>query len=142
MSELSALKESTRKYLIKEMGKVHEVYKTLDKYDPELAEAVASLRKAAVSGDETVLPAKYRELIMIAVEVATGRGEKGKSHARKAVRAGASPREVQAAVAICLYLVGMSSWVDGGWESVIAAEEETERMRKGKSFSWSSRVKR
>ena len=92
MRAISSVREVESNISISEMKlvekvdfEVHDVYKTLDRYDPELAEAVASLRKAAISYD--ALPPKYRELIIAANEVATGRGEKGTSHARKAVRA-------------------------------------------------------
>jgi len=40
-----------------------------------------------------------------------------------------------------LYLpLGMSSWVVGGWESVLAAEEESEKMKSRKTFLWTSEV--
>ncbi len=77
---------------------------------------------------------------MVAVEAATGRGEKGKSHARKAIRAGATPKEVQEALALCIYLVGMSSWVDGGMECVLAAEEEDTKVKHGEKFNWTADV--
>ena len=83
------MKKETKDYLTEEMGRVHEVFQTLDKYDPKLADAVASLRRAALPGKHdtgSTLETKYKELIMVAVEAATGRGEKGKSHARKAIR--------------------------------------------------------
>lgn len=137
------MKNETRDYLTEEMGRVHEVFQTLDRYDPDLTDALASLRSRAIPGKEDKRPsleAKYRELIMVAVEAATGRGEKGKSHARKAIRAGATPKQVQEALALCIYLVGMSSWVDGGMECVLSAEEESEKMKKGEKFSWTSEV--
>src|SRR5580700_2317666 len=110
---LGQLKKSTKDYLVSEMGRVHEVFQTLDRYDSNLVDSLASLRKAALPGKDDkdhALSARDRELIMVAVEAATGRGEKGKSHARKAIRAGATPKEVQEALALCIYLVGMSSW--------------------------------
>jgi AhpD family alkylhydroperoxidase len=138
------MKEETKDYLTKEMGRVHEVFQTLDRFDPNLVDALAALRKAAIptiDESNSVLPAKYKELIMVAVEAATGRGEKGKSHARKAIRAGATPKQVQEALALCIYLVGMSSWVDGGMECVLAAEEENEKVAKGEKFNWTAEVK-
>ena len=78
---------------------------------------------------------------MVAVEVAMGRGEKGKSHARKAVRAGATPAEVHEAVALCQWLVGMASYVDGGMDAVKAAEDEEAKAKAGKDFYWTSEVK-
>jgi AhpD family alkylhydroperoxidase len=137
------LKKNTKDYLVSEMGRVHEVFQTLDRYDSNLVDALASLRKAAIPGKDDkghALSARDRELIMVAVEAATGRGEKGKSHARKAVRAGATPKEVQEALALCIYLVGMSSWVDGGKDCVIAAEEEHEKVKKGEKFNWTADV--
>jgi AhpD family alkylhydroperoxidase len=137
------MKDQTRDYLVEEMGRVHEVFQTLDKYDPNLTDALASLRRAAIPGKSdtgSTLDSKYKELIMVAVEAATGRGEKGKSHARKAIRAGATPKQVQEALALCIYLVGMSSWVDGGMECVLSAEEEFEKMKKGEKFTWTSEV--
>lgn len=137
------MKKETADYLTGEMGRVHEVFQTLDKYDEALVDALASLRKAAIpSASDTThrLTAKERELIMVAVETATGRGEKGKSHARKAIRAGATPKEVQEALALCIYLVGMSSWVDGGKDCVLAAEEEYGKMTRGEKFDWTAEV--
>lgn len=143
MPSVLNLKRSTKDYLVSEMGRVHEVFQTLDRYDPALVDALASLRKAAIPGKDATeysLSARERELIMVAVEAATGRGEKGKSHARKAVRAGATPKDVQEALALCIYLVGMSSWVDGGRECVVAAEQEHEKMKKGEKFNWTAEV--
>ena len=137
------MKDETRDYLIEEMGRVHEVFQTLDRYDPDLVDSLAALRRNAIPGLKdtgAVLPAKYRELIMVAVEAATGRGEKGKSHARKAIRAGATPKEVQEALALCIYLVGMSSWVDGGMECVLAAEEEDNKVKRREKFNWTAEV--
>jgi alkylhydroperoxidase/carboxymuconolactone decarboxylase family protein YurZ len=137
------MKKETEDYLIEEMGRVHEVFQTLDRYDPKLTDALASLRRSAIPGKKDTgssLEAKYKELIMIAVEVATGRGEKGKSHARKAIRAGATPKQVQEALALCIYLVGMSSWVDGGMECVLAAEDENEKAKRGEAFHWTPEV--
>jgi alkylhydroperoxidase/carboxymuconolactone decarboxylase family protein YurZ len=134
------LRDETKNYLTEEMGRVHEVFQTLDRYDPKLVDALASLRKAAIPGKSdtgSVIPAKYRELIMTAIEVTAARGERGKSHARKAIRAGATPKEVQEALALCIYLVGMSSWVDSGMECVLVAEEEEAKVKRGEKFNWS-----
>jgi AhpD family alkylhydroperoxidase len=130
-------------YLVGEMGRVHEVFETLDRYDPQLVDSLASLRRSAIPGMNdkgAVIPAKYRELIMVAVEAATGRGERGKSHARKAIRAGATPKEVEEALALCIYLVGMSSWVDSGMHCVLAAEEEDAKVKRGEKFNWTGEV--
>jgi alkylhydroperoxidase/carboxymuconolactone decarboxylase family protein YurZ len=86
------------------------------------------------------IPIRYKELIMVAVEAATGRGEKGISHARKAIRADATLHEVYEALAICIYLTGMATWVDSGKFCLQAAEEEYEKMKRGEKFVWSGEV--
>lgn len=136
------LKEETKEYLTKEMGGVHDAFKILDGYNPMLVDTLASLRKLAVTGSEgtSAISKKYRELIMIAVEVATGRGERGRSHARKAIWAGATPNEILEVLALCIYLVGMSSWVDGGRDCLLSAEDEAKKMKQGERFVWSDKV--
>lgn len=135
--------ETIRKYLINEFGYIHPVFEVLDKYDEKLVNALASLRSSLLPGktdSEGLLSTKVKELIITAVEVALGRGEKGKSHARKAIRAGATPREVFEAVTLCIYLVGMTTWVDGGMDAVRAAEDEYEKMARGEDFRWTAEV--
>jgi alkylhydroperoxidase/carboxymuconolactone decarboxylase family protein YurZ len=92
-------------------------------------------------GKPEILSRKVKELIMVAVEVALGRGEKGKSHARKAVRAGATPAEIHEVVSLCQWLAGQATYVDGGMDSVKAAEDEEAKMKAGKDFYWTSEVK-
>jgi alkylhydroperoxidase/carboxymuconolactone decarboxylase family protein YurZ len=137
------MNESTRKYLVEEFGYLHPVFETLDKYNPKIAEAVAASRKELIpgkKGPKGVLSTKVKELIITAVEVSLGRGEKGKSHARKAVRAGATTAEVFEAVALCIYLAGMTTWVDSGMEAVKAAEEEYAKAKRGEKFRWTAEV--
>ena len=127
---------------MEKFGRMHPVFEHMDKYSPEIVEGFIKIRKATLrSGVEGAIPEKYKELIITAVEVATGRGEKGRSHARKAVRLGASPKEVQEAVSLCIWLAGWATWVDGGSEAVKAAEEEEEKVKKGDSFHWTADVK-
>jgi alkylhydroperoxidase/carboxymuconolactone decarboxylase family protein YurZ len=126
------------------MGRVLDDFQKLDEYDPRLLEGLVAVRRACIPGSkdpEPAIPMKYKELMMVAVETAVGRGEKGKSHARKAVRAGASIKEVQEALALCIYLTGMATWVDSGKYCLKAAEEETQRLARGEEFSWTAEVK-
>ncbi len=122
---------------------MHPVFEHMDQYSPEIVEGFIKIRKATLppKGVEGAIPEKYKELIITAIEVATGRGEKGRSHARKAVRLGATPREVQEAVSLCIWLAGWATWVDGGSQAVKAAEEEQELVKKGEDFHWTAEVK-
>ncbi len=146
------LKRAARRYLIEQMGGVQKAFRILDKYEPELVNTLVELRKIVLPGQtkttiesaknrkEMRIPEKYKELIITAVEVATGRGQRGITHARKAIRAGATPKEVQETLALCIYLVGISSWVDGGVECLLAAENERKKMGYGRKFSWTNEV--
>ncbi len=135
--------KSAEKYLIEEFGYIHPVFATLDKYDSRLVDYLVGLRRSIMPGKtapQGVLSTKVKELIITAVEVALGRGEKGRSHARKAIRAGATPAEVFEAVALCIYLAGMTTWVDGGMDAVKSAEDEAEKMKRGEEFKWTAEV--
>jgi alkylhydroperoxidase/carboxymuconolactone decarboxylase family protein YurZ len=137
------MNEETRKYILEQFGRMHPVFEHMDKYSPEIVEGFIKIRKATLppKGVVGAIPEKYKELIITAVEVATGRGEKGRSHARKAVRLGVTPKEVQEAVSLCIWLAGWSTWVDGGSEAVKAAEEEQEKVNRGEDFHWTADVK-
>jgi len=137
------MKEETKKYILEKFGRMHPVFEHMDKYSPEIVDGFIRIRRATLppEGVEGAIPEKYKELIIIAVEVATGRGEKGRTHARRAVRLGAKPKEVQEAVSLCIWLAGWATWVDGGSEAVKAAEDEEEKIKKGESFHWTSEIK-
>ena len=123
------------------MSRVLDDFQKLDAYDPEFLDSLVGVRRSILPlKRKPAVPTKYKELIMVAVEAATGRGERGVSHARKAIRAGASPKEVYEALAICIYLTGMASWVDSGKYCLQAAEEEYEKMNRGEKFVWSGEV--
>lgn len=75
------------------------------------------------------IPRKYRDLIMVAIEIATqqgggqGRGNlPGVTHARKAVEEGATAKEIAEVVAITAYLCGQPALIDYGMHCIEAAE--------------------
>ncbi len=109
------------------MGRIPSQYKLLDKYNPKLADCIASLRRSnfpAKLDPKSAIPLKYKELMVVALEVAVGRGERGVSHARKAVRAGATMQELLETLGLCIYLVGMTTFVDSGDACMRAAHDE------------------
>jgi alkylhydroperoxidase/carboxymuconolactone decarboxylase family protein YurZ len=123
------------------MSRVLDDFQKLDSYDPEFLDSLVGVRKSILPLEKKpAIPTKYKELIMVAVETAAGRGEHGISHARKAIRAGATPKEVYEALAICIYLTGMATWVDSGKYCLQAAEEEYEKVKRGEKFVWSGEV--
>ena len=135
------MNDTTRKYFMETYGLVPDSFEVIDRFNPEALDAIAGFRTTIIpskSGGGQVLSAKVKELIVTAVEVAAGRGEKGKSHARKAIRVGATPDEVFEAVSLCIYLSGMMSWVDSGADAVKSAEDEYKKMKSGEGFRWTS----
>ncbi|MDA4130023.1 MAG: carboxymuconolactone decarboxylase family protein [Thaumarchaeota archaeon] len=137
--------DTTRKYFLEIYGEIPESFEIIDKFNPEALDAIARFRTTLIpskSGDKEVLSAKVKELIVTALEVSAGRGEKGKTHARKAIRVGASPEEVFEAVALCIYLSGMMSWVDSGADAVKAAADEYKKLKAGEEFKWTTEMPR
>jgi len=128
---------------MEKFGRMHPVFEHMDKYSPEIVDGYVKIRKATLppAGVQGIVPEKYKELVITAVEVATGRGEKGRTHARKVVRLGGTPKEVQEVVSLCIWLCGWSTWVDGGSQAVKAAEEEEEKVKKGEPFHWTADIK-
>jgi len=135
------MNDITRKYFLETYGGIPESFEVIDRFNPEALDAIARFRTTLIPsklGSKELLSAKVKELIVTALEVAAGRGEKGKSHARKAIRVGATPEEVFEAVSLCIYLSGMMSWVDSGADAVKSAEDEYQKLKDGQEFKWTS----
>ena len=111
-------------------------YELMDRYLPGWAEANAQARQVffPLPEDEAAaglaIPRKYRDLIMIAVELATqhgggqGRGNlPGVTHSRNAVKEGATPKEIAEIVALTAYLCGQPVVIDYGMHCIEAAEQ-------------------
>ena len=114
-------------------------YDLMERYLPGWVEANARARQVffPLAEDEAAsglsIPRRYRELIMVAVELATqhgggqGRGDlPGVTHARSAVKEGATAKEIAEVVAITAYLCGQPVLIDYGMHCIEAAEQ-TER---------------
>ena len=133
--------DTTRRYLMEQFAHMPESFQEIDKFNPDLMDALAKVRMSIISEKKSdMLSPKTKELIVTALEVITGRGEKGRSHARKAIRAGATPKEVFESVSLCIYLGGMMTWVDSGADAVRSAEDEYNKMKSGQEFKWSAEV--
>lgn len=137
---MTLIKKELQRYMEQEYGKkLQPSTALLKKYQPQVLEGYLTMRNATLpmkSKGEGLLSRKVKELVITAVEVALGRGEKGKSHARKAIRAGATPEEVSEVLAICIWLAGMATFVDSGSGALQAAIDEAERVKKKEPFHW------
>ncbi|MDR7476005.1 MAG: tripartite tricarboxylate transporter substrate-binding protein, partial [Armatimonadota bacterium] len=102
-------------------GQVPDSVRMLERYSPGALEGFFRLRRATTT--ESSLPWKVRELIIIAVEAALKKDPVG--HARIAIEAGATPKEIHDAVALTLWLAGMPAY-HCGMKAVRAAEDLVE----------------
>lgn len=86
----------------------HRGYDLLQEYDPEYFEAFKRLyADATFSRKESALSRKFRELIMVAVCSATGRHLGIRVHTKRALLAGAAPREILEALQTTAIPCGM-----------------------------------
>ena len=86
----------------------HRGYDLLRQYDPEYFEAFKRLyADATFSRQDGALSRKTQELIMVAVCTATGRQLGTRIHTKRALLAGAAPREILAALQTTAIPCGM-----------------------------------
>ncbi len=142
MSEMNLMDSENNDYVKAIFGEIKGHHEIMEKYVPGFADSNVRMRRAfyphPTKDKEAAIPRKYRELIMIALEIGTGRGGDqgrggmpGVNHTRTAVRqADATPKEVAEMVAIAVYLCGQPSIVDYGYHCIKAAEEEYQKLQK------------
>lgn len=132
--EEEGISDSVRAYLLNEFGGIGEFAKQMGKHDPAVLDAWVHYRSAVFSDSSKGLPKKYRELVSMAIEVSSGRpsGKAGERHARLAVRAGATLREVFDTSMLCEFFAGSTNYVDYGIAAVRAAEDEALKLKEAK----------
>ncbi|MAH21693.1 MAG: hypothetical protein CMO12_02645 [Thaumarchaeota archaeon] len=125
------ISSKTREYLLNEFGGIGEFAKQMARHNPSILEAWLKYRERVFENASNGIPKKYSELISMAIEVVTGRptGKAAERHARLAVRAGASMREVFDTVMLCEFFSGATNYIDYGLRAVSSAEDETEKMK-------------
>ncbi len=106
------------------IGDVARGVQILTEARPEMMQAFQALNDATVEGDEP-LDSKTKELIAIAVSIATHCEGCVAWHTRKAVDRGATRAEVVAAVGVAIYLGGGPATVYGA-QAVAAFDEFTQ----------------
>lgn len=90
---------------------------------PEVGKAYADLGKAV--GNAGPLDNKTRELIKLGISIAAGLEGGTHSHARKALKAGASPEELRHTVLQALTTIGFPSMMKGmAWVEDVLGERK------------------
>ena len=126
---------------------VMEDYELLSRYRPEVFHGYITLRRAAFNDDEgAALPAKIKELIILAIEIArTKTNPPPVGHAKRAIDSGATPAEVAEVASLCILIGGMLTYQESGRHALRAAEEryrEKTAARSGRTSPGSVRRRR
>ncbi len=105
------------------MGVVNQAYETVARLDPEYANHLKGIYVDATFGRQGSLPRKTKELIMVGITCALNRPRGVRLHSERALKLGATPREVLEAVEVAAIPGGMPGlWL--GAETLQAILEE------------------
>lgn len=89
------------------LGAVNKAYDIIARLDPEYAERLAGLFVDGTFGREGALPRKTKELIMVGITCALNRPRGVRLHSERALKLGATPREVLEAAEVAAIPGGM-----------------------------------
>ncbi|MBI4526942.1 MAG: carboxymuconolactone decarboxylase family protein [Deltaproteobacteria bacterium] len=101
------------------LGAENSAYEVIAKLDPEYFEKLKGLYADATFGREGALPRKTKELIMVGITCALCRPRGVRVHSERALKAGATPKEVLEAMEIAAIPGGMP----GLWLGVETLQE-------------------
>lgn len=105
------------------MGVVNKAYEIVARLDPEYANHLKGIYVDATFGRQGALPRKTKELIMVGITCALNRPRGVRLHSERALKLGATPREVLEAVEVAAIPGGMPGlWL--GAETLHAILEE------------------
>ena len=126
--DLEAVREYSRSYY----GEVLQSYERLARYRPDVLVDWIDLRRTVFEGGGPGgLSLRDFELIATAIEVVAHKPNPDR-HARLAIDAGASVREVADVVSLCVLLGGMMTYIVSGQHALRAAEDRAAELAKPK----------
>lgn len=104
---------------------VTDVLGPLAEHRPEVFHGYIALRRAAFNtGPDAALPPKIKELMILAIEIATRKTNPPPvGHTRRAMAAGATVAEIAEVVSLCLMIGGMLTYHEAGWPVLQLAQE-------------------
>lgn len=106
------------------LGGLPDSMQVLSKDLPAVFEGYARMRRAVFAADSEI-PVRYKELIFVLLDLATGNIEGATIHARAGVGKGLTLRELSEGLGQALLVLGVSSWDRGGAAILRAAGEMT-----------------
>lgn len=111
----------------KTLGGLPSVIETLVSEMPAMFVGYAQMRQAVMSEDSHI-PRKYKELIFILLDLASGSMDGALIHTRMAIANGLSSEELAEALAQTILVLGISSWDRGGAEIMRTARQLIEQV--------------
>ena len=121
-----------REYSMKYYGRIPEAYEILGRHLPDPMVKWIELRKSVFQEPPVgALSLREKELICLTIEI-TSLKPNCETHAKLAIRQGASVKQIAEVAAICILLGGMATHIVAGQNAIKAAEEEYEKMMKEK----------
>lgn len=118
--------EAVRKYSREYYGEVLESYERLARYRPEVLVDWIDLRRTIFESKDG-LSLKDLELISTAVEIIAHKPNPDR-HAKLAIDAGATVKEVADVVSLCILLGGMMTYIVSGQHALKAAENRAREL--------------
>lgn len=122
--------EIVREYSMKYYGRIVEAYELMGRYLPDPMVKWIEFRKSVFEDPPIgALTLREKELIALTIEIANLKPN-SETHAKLAIRAGGTVKEIAEVAAICILLGGMATYMASGQNALRAAEEEYEKMEK------------
>lgn len=120
--------EAVRKYSVDYYGEVLDSYERLARYRPEVLVDWIRLRRTIFeSTDNTGLSLRELELVSTAVEIIAHKSNPDR-HAKLAIDAGATVKQVADVVSLCILLGGMMTYIVSGQHALKAAENRAKEL--------------
>ncbi len=119
--------EEVIRYYEKQLGWVPPFVKVLAKYSPGSLDGYLAMRKeVSKEPPEGGLPKKMKDLIFTLLDVLSGDVNGAKAHARAAIDAGLTMKELVEAFVIAVMVTGIPTLCNLGVQAINAAEERLE----------------
>ncbi len=126
--DLESELEDVRQYSKEYYGEILESYERLARYRPEVMVDWVKLRRTVFeSKDSDGLSLREIELLATAVEIIAHKPNPDR-HAKLAIDAGATVKQVADMVSLCIVLGGMMTYIVSGQHALKAAEERAREL--------------
>ena len=128
--DIAADLEAVRAYSKAYYGEVLESYERLARYRPDVLVDWIDLRRTLFESDKPGgLTLREFELVSTAIEIIAHKPNPDR-HAKLAIDAGASVRQVADVVSLCILLGGMMTYIVSGQHALRAAEDRAKELNR------------